>query len=173
MRKGEILGLPLSALELEKGYLMVVQTLQYIPGQGLLIMEPKTENSRRRITLPVFIQNALRIHLAHRAALAQSAQWKDSGLVFTTDVGTAIFPRNMLRHFKTKLSLLGLPDIRFHDIRHSVASILLEKNTHPKLVAELLGHSSTKVTLDRYSHIINPMNRVVADTLDDLVAGTP
>jgi integrase len=75
----------------------------------------------------------------------------------------------MTRHFKVKFHALELAEIRFHDLRHSVASILLDKNTHPRLVADLLGYSSIKVTLDRYAHIINPMNRVVADPLDDLV----
>ena len=75
----------------------------------------------------------------------------------------------MLKHFKRKLAEAGLPRIKFHSIRHSVASILLEQNTHPRLVAELLGHSSTKLTIDTYSHIINPMNTIVADTLQKAV----
>ncbi len=148
---------------------MVIQTLQFVSGRGLLILEPKTDKSRRLIRLPEFVRKSLVDHLARRSILAQNPLWKESGLVFTTDIGTAISPRNMIRHFKNKLVRAGLPDIRFHSIRHSVASILLEKNTHPKLVAELLGHSSVNLTLNQYSHIINPMNSVVADTMDTVL----
>ncbi len=91
-------------------------------------------------------------------------------MVITTDMGTPINPQHMLKHFHAKTIEAGLPRIKFHNLRHSVASILLENNIHPKLVAELLGHSSTKVTLDTYSHIINPMNTVTADTLDKAVS---
>jgi len=171
MRKGEILGLPLKALDVEKGYLMVTQTLQYIPGQGLLFLPPKTEKSKRFIRLPKFILEALKEHLAKRAILSQAPEWKESGLVFTTDIGTPIFPRNMLRHFKGKLALAKLPDIRFHELRHTTATLLFtEKNVHPKLVQELLGHSSIVVTLNRYSHVINPINTVVSDAMDEIVS---
>ena len=169
MRKGEILGLPLSALDIEKGYLRVIQTLQLVHGKGLLLLEPKTQKSRRMIVLPSFVVEALKIHLARRNERSKSANWKESGLVFTTDVGTPIAPRNLVRHFKNKLSSAGLPDIRFHDLRHTTASLLLEKNVHPKIVSELLGHSTITLTLNTYSHIINPLSRVAADTLDDIV----
>jgi integrase len=136
-------------------------------------LEPKTERSKRRIKLPVFVLSALKNHLRMRDELSQSPLWKESGLVFTTDIGTPIYPRNMLRHFKDKLQKAGLPDIRFHDLRHTTASLLLSENVHPKLVTELLGHSSVVVTLNRYSHVINPMNSVVSDALDEIVTGKP
>jgi integrase len=169
MRKGEILGLPLSALDLEKGYLKVTQSLQYIPSRGLNLLDPKTDKSRRMIVLPSFVVEALKAHLARRERLSQGPHWKESGLVFTTDIGTPISPRNLLRHFKTKLTEAGLPEIRFHDLRHTTASLLLEKNVHPKIVSELLGHSSITLTLNTYSHIINPMGRVAADAMDEAV----
>jgi integrase len=167
MRKGEILGLALSSLDLDKGYLMITQTLQLVNGK-LRIMEPKTQKSRRMIVLPDFVKEALRIHLARRLMLSQSPSWKESGLVFTTDRGTPIFPRNLVRHFKDKLNEAGLPDIRFHDLRHTTASLLLEKNVHPKIVSELLGHSNIVVTLQTYSHIINPINKVASNEMDDM-----
>jgi integrase len=167
MRKGEVLGLPLNALDLDKGYLMVVQTLQLVNGK-LMLLEPKTQKSRRMIVLPDFVKEALRMHLVRRQALSQSPSWKESGLVFTTDHGTPIFPRNLVRHFKTKLGEAGLPDIRFHDLRHTTASLLLEKNVHRKIVSELLGHSNIVVTLNTYSHIINPINKVASNEMDDM-----
>ena len=167
MRKGEVLGLSLSALDLDKGYLMVVQTLQLVNGK-LMLLEPKTQKSRRMIVLPDFVRDALKMHLVRREGLSKGPSWKESGLVFTTDIGTPIFPRNLVRHFKSKLKEAGLPEIRFHDLRHSVASLLLQKNIHPKLVSELLGHSNVNLTLNTYSHIINPMNKVTSDTMDDM-----
>ena len=169
MRKGEILGVPLNALHLDKGYLVVLQTLYRTREKGIILQEPKTKKSRRMIVLPDFVKAALEIHLAKRKALSQSPQWQESGLVFTTDIGTSINPHNLLKHFKAKTAEADLPRIKFHSLRHSVASILLENNTHPKLVAELLGHSSVNLTLNQYSHIINPMNTVVADTLNKVV----
>ena len=167
MRKGEILGLAMSSVDLDKGYLMVTQTLQLVNGK-LQLLEPKTQKSRRMIVLPDFVKDALRIHLVRRETLSQKPSWKESGLVFTTDLGTPISPRNLVRHFKSKIDEAGLPDIRFHDLRHGTASLLLERNVHPKLVSELLGHSSVNLTLNTYSHIINPMNKVVSDQIDDM-----
>ena len=86
MRKGEILGLPIKALDIGKGSLMVIQTLQFLPGKGLLILEPKTDRSRRLVRLPEFVREALKEHLTRRAALAQSAAWKENGLLFTTNI---------------------------------------------------------------------------------------
>lgn len=134
-------------------------------------MEPKTEKSKRRTRLPLFIGEALKTHLVKREALSKSLTWKESRLVFTTDIGTPVFPRNMLRHFRYKPGGAGLPDIRFPDLRHTVASLLFtEKNVHPKLVQELLGHSSIVVTLNHYSHLINPMNSVVSEAMDEIIS---
>jgi integrase len=154
---------------MEMGYLKVIQSLQYVAAKGLLVLEPKTDKSRRMIMLPGFVLDALKDHLQKRLKLAENPRWKDSGLVFTTDIGTPISPRNLLRHFKARIEDAGLPDIRFHDLRHTTASLLLEKNVHPKIVQELLGHSTITLTLNTYSHIINPLGRIAADTMDDVV----
>ena len=90
-------------------------------------------------------------------------------MIFATDIGTPVAPRNMVRHFKDKLKKAGLPEIRFHDIRHIIVSYLLvEKGAHVKLVSELVRHASAKITMDRYAHLINPMNSVIANTLEGL-----
>jgi len=170
MRRGEILGLPISGLNLESKYLKVTQSLQMIQGEGLKIVEPKTQKSRRMIMIPSYAVLALKDHLTRREELSKNPRWRDSGLVFTTNIGTPIEPRNLNRHFMNKMKEAGLPHIRFHDLRHTVASILLEKNIHPKIVSELLGHSSVNLTLNTYSHIINPLNRQAADALDDVIS---
>jgi len=91
------------------------------------------------------------------------------GLLFTTSVGTPIYPRNSIRHFKSKLQEAGLPDIRVHDLRHSHVSLLLASGVNPKMVQERLGHSSIALTLDTYSHVIPSLQEEVARRMDDLM----
>jgi integrase len=93
------------------------------------------------------LHGALQAHLWERQELSQAGRWKHFGLVFTTDIGTPISPRNLLRHFKLNSKEAGLPDIRFHDLRHSTITL----------------------TLNTYSHITNPLGRAAADTMDDVV----
>jgi len=113
--------------------------------------------------------------MKHRAAqdeLKKSETWKEHGLVFTTNSGMPILPRNLVRHFKDKIAKAGLPNIRFHDLRHSFASLLLSSpngGVHPKGVQELLGHSQINLTLDTYSHVISTMQSEAAKVMDGLV----
>ena len=103
-----------------------------------------------------------------KAALGRS-QWPDNGvLVFTTTIGTPLDAQNIAnRHFKPLLRRAGLPDIRWHDLRHTCATLLLSRGTHPKYVQHLLGHASIQLTLDRYSHWIPSMGRHAADSMDE------
>jgi len=88
--------------------------------------------------------------------------------VFATGKGTPLDAQNIVnRHFKPLLRRAGLPDIRWHDLRHTCATLLLSRGTHPKLVQHLLGHASIQLTLDRYSHWIPSMGRHAADGMDE------
>ncbi|HET9965795.1 MAG TPA: site-specific integrase, partial [Rubrobacter sp.] len=90
----------------------------------------------------------------------------DQGLVFTTEVGTLINPSNLRqRSFKPLLERAGLPRITFNDLRHTCASLLFQKNVHPKFVQELLGHASVAITLDTYSHMLPGMGSQAADAM--------
>ena len=80
-------------------------------------------------------------------------RWQEQELVFTSTVGTPLDQRNLLRQFKLIRKEAGLPEIRFHDLRHTTASLLLELGIHPKVVQEILGHSSITVTMNTYSHV--------------------
>jgi integrase len=92
----------------------------------------------------------------------------DNGLLFTTTIGSPIDSHNIInRHFKPQLQQAGLPDIRWHDLRHTCATLLLGRGVHPKLVQHLLGHASITMTLDRYSHWIPSMGRQAADSMDE------
>jgi integrase len=94
--------------------------------------------------------------------------YQDQGLVFTTQVGTLINPTNLRkRSFAPLLNKTGLPHIRFHDLRHTCATLLLSRNVHPKFVQELLGHATIVITLDTYSHMIPGMGSHTAMAMED------
>ncbi len=94
--------------------------------------------------------------------------WQDHDLVFTTGVGTPISRAALItRSFKPLLWRADLPDIRFHDLRHTCATLLLSRGVHAKLVQELLGHATIAVTLDTYSHVLPGMSDGLADTMDE------
>jgi len=146
MRQGEILGLHRRDINIEKGVVNVRHQISAIRGQGLVIAEPKSEKARRPITLP---PTALAILKSHLELIDEGP-----GLIFTTSTGRPISPRNILRHFKLVIERTGLPEIRFHDLRHTHATLLLVAGVHPKVVQERLGHSQISLTLDTYSHVI-------------------
>lgn len=104
--------------------------------------------------------------------LATGQRWQDTGYVFTTGVGTSIEPRNLHRHFKQRAERLSLPTIRFHDLRHTCATMLLSQGVHPKFVQELLGHANISITLDTYSHFLPPMAEETARAMERVLLGT-
>jgi integrase len=94
----------------------------------------------------------------------QATYYEDSGLVFATAKGTPLDAQNIVnRYFKPLLRQAGLPDIRWHDLRHTYATLLLSRGTHPTYVQKSLGHASVQLTLDRYSHWMPSMGRNTAD----------
>jgi integrase len=100
--------------------------------------------------------------------LRTGSEWQDYGLVFASNKGTPLDAQNIVnRHFKPLLKRVGLPDIRWHDLRHSCFTILLARGTHPKYVQHLAGHASIQLTLDRYSHWMPSMGRNTADGMDE------
>jgi integrase len=100
--------------------------------------------------------------------LIAGLHWPDNDLVFTTTIGTAVDAQNVVnRHFKPMLRRAGLPNIRWHDLRHTCATLLLSRGTHPKYVQQLLGHASIQLTLDRYSHWMPSMGKLTASAMDE------
>ena len=95
----------------------------------------------------------------------------DRGLVFPNTLGTPMDYTNLMpRHFKPLLKKAGLPNIRFHDLRHTCATLLLTKGVHPKIVSEMLGHSSVSITLDIYSHVIPGLGDAAALAMEDVLS---
>jgi integrase len=156
LRMGEVLGLSWQDTDLENSRMTVSQALQRQKGRGLLLTETKTDRSRRTLALPAPLVAALRAHRIQQLEerLAAGSRWQDSGLVFTSGVGTPLEPRNFFRSFKIALNKAGLPDIRFHDLRHSAASLMLAQGVPLRVVMEVLGHSSISLTADTYSHVM-------------------
>ena len=130
---------------------------------------PKTAKSRRSIKLTAGAVDVVKRH--HDRQFEESIRlaglWQDYRLVFATTTGTPLNPSNLTnRSFKPLLKHAGLPDIRFHDLRHTCATLLLSKGVHPKLVQELLGHSTIAITLDTYSHVLPGIGNQTANAME-------
>jgi integrase len=174
MRRGELLGLKWSDVDLEGGRLSIRRTLTRTDnGKRVTLGEPKTKGSRRTVRLTQRAIEALRSHLERQLGDIEAAGdlYYDRGLVFTTETGTPINPSNLRqRSFAPLLKRAGLPHIRFHDLRHTCATLLLSKGVHPKFVQELLGHASIAITLDTYSHMLPGMGDQTATAMEDALS---
>ncbi|KAA3641957.1 MAG: site-specific integrase [Chloroflexi bacterium] len=168
MRQGELLGLKFQDVNYKQKSIRVQRQLQRITGQGLVFSEPKTRNAKRLISLG---DNALgkiisQKDIIDKERLFAGNRWQDFDLIFPSIIGTPHEPRNLYRHFIKILMQAGLPKIRFHDLRHTAASLMLQRNIHPKVVQERLGHSSISLTIDIYSHAMPSMQEAIANELD-------
>jgi integrase len=168
MRRGEALALHWPDLDLEARMLAVRGTLGRVDGE-LIITEPKTERSRRSVPLSAPLVAMLRAHRADQEAERHAAgdQWQDHGLVFATELGTPVDPRNILRTVQIAAQKAGMTDIGVHTLRHSAAVAWLESGVHIKACADLLGHSSIAVTGDIYGHTSDTTARSAVDALAD------
>ncbi len=101
--------------------------------------------------------------------LFAGANWVDTDLIFPSTIGTPADPRNLFRNFKIFLRNAGLPDIRFHDLRHTAATLMLQQGIHPKVVQERLGHANIMLTLNTYSHVLPSMQKEAAEKMDNLL----
>ena len=152
LRRGEAMGLAWEDIDFKRGTLAIRHTLIKV-ADGWERAEPKTAGSRRIVRLPEIAITELRRHRVRQLEerLQAGSEWQDTGLVFTTTLGTAIDGSNLLRAFRSHLRRVDLPPIRFHDLRHSAATFMLTLGVQPKVVAEMLGHSNVGTTLDTYS----------------------
>ncbi|HYB38200.1 MAG TPA: site-specific integrase [Mycobacterium sp.] len=153
LRRGEARGLRWCDVDLDAGVLRVVATHSRVSG-AIEISEPKSVRSRRVVPLHPSIVALLRRHHTEqlRERLRAANQWQDHGLVFCTELGRPVEPRNMLRVIETAARTAGVDGIGVHTLRHSAAVAWLESGVHIKAVADLLGHSSVSVTGDTYGH---------------------
>ncbi|MGI8651114.1 MAG: site-specific integrase [Rubrobacter sp.] len=171
MRRGELLGLKWDDVNLEASTLRVRRTMTRTEnGKKLALGEPKTKQSRRSIRLTPGAVESLRRHRAHQGEekLKAGGVYEDHGFVFAGEIGNLINPSNLRqRSFIPLLKAAGLPQITFHDLRHTCASLLFSKNVHPKFVQDLLGHARVAITLDTYSHMLPGMGGEAADAMGE------
>ncbi len=165
MRLGEIFGLQWPDVDLKGRAINVRSTLIEINGK-LSLAEPKTPKSRRRVDLPQFVVEAL---TKHRAQSVREGFAKEPWVFCNSAGGPLRRTHFHINHFKPMLASAELPAIRFHDLRHTSATLLLAAGVHPKIVQERLGHSQIGITLDTYSHVVPTVQLEAAGKLDALM----
>ena len=171
LRQGELIGLKWSDLDWNNKRLRIQRQVQRQKNKGLVFSEPKTNAGRRIIVLGSSTIEKLREHYQRQPLERQFAgiYWVENDLIFPNSHGNPLEPSNLLKDFKNLLKIAGLPDIRFHDLRHTAATLMLQQNTHPKVVQERLGHSDISLTLNTYSHVLPGMQEEAAEKLDELI----
>jgi integrase len=171
MRQGEMLALKWRDIDLERGAIQVRASLQRIRG-AFVFSEPKTARSRRQIVVTESVTTTLKRHRSFQLEerLQAGGLWQDGDLVFADRYGQPIYATDLSRcAFYPLLERAGLPKVRFHDLRHTAATLLLAEGIHPKVVADMLGHATTAITLDLYSHTTPTMHRQAALALETVL----
>lgn len=175
VRLGEALGLRWEDVDLTRGRITIRRALQRHRGKGLVFVEPKTQRSRRTIHLAHGTISALQRHkrgVQAQERLHAGPAWQEHNLVFATEIGRPLDGGQVNARFHRALDGANLPDLRVHDLRHTAATLLLIQGVHPKIVQEMLGHSTITLTLDTYSHVAPALHAEVALKMEALFAET-
>ena len=167
LRQGELLGLRWEDVDLEAGTLAVRHALQVI-GRVSTLVEPKSLTSRRTIVLPAIAVSALKSHRQRQVQerLAAGPGWVEGDFVFASSRGRPLAPSWVYRSFKKVLKDDDMRDIRFHDLRHTTATLLLVQGVSPRVAMQMLGHSQVSLTLNTYSHCVPGLLEDAAERLD-------
>lgn len=169
LRRGELLGLKWSDVDLEAGTLSVQRSLD----KDGTFNPPKRNKSRRTVKLTAQATEALKGHRVRQSEerLRLGSLWEDQGLVFPNRAGKPMNADNLYhRGFKPLLEKAGLSGFTFHSLRHTCATLLLSKNVNPKIVSEMLGHATISQTMDTYSHVMPGMGDVAATALEEALS---
>jgi integrase len=173
MRRGEVLALRWSDIDLMRQYLHVIHTVDYIPKYGYVEDTPKSNAGKRKIDLPPFVVEMLETQKQELEVLKEKVgeAWEDRDLVFPNLKGGYFSPNYLLRVFKKILCRAGMADMRIHDLRHSTVTILLAKGVHIKVISELLGHSDIVITLRTYGHLLPSLQSDVVTAWEEEFSG--
>lgn len=171
LRQGELLALKWRDLDADAGQLTVCRSVRWFTGLGSIEGQPKTKSGRRSVLLAPLAVAALRRHRTRQTEQRLRAiAWDDLDLIFTNEVGRHIEATNLVRRsFRPLLDRAELPSIRFHDLRHTAATLLLGQGVHAKIVSEMLGHSNIAITMDLYSHVTPTMQADAASKMEALL----
>jgi integrase len=166
LRRGEALGLKWSDVDFTRRTVVIKRALKRESGH-LVLGDVKTAKSRRALNLPEPVVDALKAHRARQRSdrLAAGSSWIDSGLIFTTQVGTPLDPRNIYRDFQGVCERAGIGRWHPHELRHSAASIMLAEGVPIEVVSDVLGHASIRITADTYGHILEPQRKAAAEAM--------
>jgi len=175
LRRSELLALRWHHIDLELATLSVVETIHQLRNREYVTRQPKSKRGRRLIALSPSLAVLLRDHKAKqeldRMLLGKLLLPND--LVFSNPDGTPLRPNSITRRFKEVADSIGLNGVRFHDLRHTHATLMLRQGIHPKIVSERLGHSSIAITLDTYSHVLPGLQEAAARKFDEGLRTTP
>jgi integrase len=168
MRRGEVLALRWADLDADLTVAHVRRTL-HATREGLRFADPKTRHSRRAVELPKFVRPALERQRKRQASLRTGPTgWVDLDLVCTRNDGRPVNPDTLSSGWHGFCRKRDLPHVRFHDLRHAHATLMLLQGVHPKIVSERLGHASVGITLDTSSHVLPSMQTEAVRAFDEL-----
>lgn len=175
MRQAELLALRWSDVDWEKKTIRVMRQLRRDFREGEFFTSPKTKAGKRTVLLGGNGIAKLReqLHLQYQERAFIGDRWQDYDLIFPSSVGTPMDHSNLVKNFKRLIRLAGLPEIRFHDLRHTAASLMLNHGVAPIIVSRRLGHSRVSITLDTYGHLMPELQSEAADLMDELITPIP
>jgi len=167
LRRGEVLGLRWSSVDLEGGSLAVTRSIEQTKA-GIRAKAPKTHRSLRPVKMPASLVKILRTAKAERM-LKAGPDFSDEDYICLREDGS-LWPPDVLSHrFTDLIRTLDITQVRFQDLRHTFATLSLQQGIHPKVVSEMLGHSSVNITLDTYSHVMPDMQEQAAARIDEIL----
>jgi integrase len=171
-RQGELLGLMWSDLDARLGQLHIQRSLIYVKGGGDYLVEPKTRSSRRTIHLAPALVERLQAHrkASAEAALREGRPYDLNGHIFQRVDGRPLSQNIVTKAWRAALLRAELPAVRFHDARHSAATILLERGMSARMVADLLGHANVTTTLNLYAHSTPTQHQQAAAILGEFLS---
>ena len=171
MRRGELCALNWSDLDLKSGTITVNKSILYSSDKGIFEDSTKTKSSNRIISVPDSMIKLLKTYQAEqlKQRLALGDQWIDSGKIFTSENGGVINPESLSGWFKNFVRRYNLPDIHFHNLRHTAATLLIANGVDVATVSKRLGHADKTTTLNIYTHAIKSADRAAADKLEDIL----
>ena len=171
LRQSELLALRWCDIDLVMAEISVSRTMHRLLTHEIIFRTTKTPKSRRTVALSPKACTTLRQHLdiEKSQCVRLGIEFTDDRLIFCQWDGAPLKPLSISQAWRRLTSRLGIENIRFHDLRHTHATLMLQQGVHPKIVQERLGHSTISVTLDRYSHVTPGIQRKAADAFDEIM----